>query len=160
MNHTSARVASHVGKRILQPLAAMPDFFSIPRSRSRFRHPDRPRMRSVRLDEIAFRRIARYCVSPDESELFAVFGPLRSRIAVDCRRNKTDALCGYFVDADETVVATIRPKGEFASVGRPLLLSVHTADRQLRGLLIRTQHRDPHAAIFHVPAAALTRHLR
>src|ERR1043166_1003220 len=88
MNHAAACVIRHVRKRILQLLAAMPDLLGIPGFG--VGNPNRPRMRPVRLDEISFRRIARYCGSANESELLAVGGPLGSRVAVHCRRNKSN----------------------------------------------------------------------
>src|SRR5262249_9741070 len=105
MNHPSARVFGHVGKRILEVAPAAPHLLRV--ERTRIRNPYRPGTRPIRFNEVSFGRISRLRWPANKSELFFIGRPLGSGIAVHRRRYEANAFLGKIVDADETVVTAL-----------------------------------------------------
>src|SRR5260370_14381312 len=73
VDYAAARVARHGWIRTLRRRAAVPDFAGL--RRDRVRHPDCPRMRFVRRNEIAFRSIALFRWTPHKRDALSVQRP-------------------------------------------------------------------------------------
>src|SRR5437667_375140 len=82
--YDGAGVVRHVGKRIVEILAAVPNFFGL--AGRDIADQDRPRMWAIGLDEITFWRIARLRRPANESDAFSVERPLRRGVGVDAGR--------------------------------------------------------------------------
>src|ERR1700757_2466109 len=103
-NDPAARVIGHVRKRIVELVAAMPDFFCV--GCCDVADPNGPRLWAVGLDEIAVRSIAGNGRLTNVSDALAVKGPLRIRIAVHAWREKLHRFLLRVVDGDEAVIPT------------------------------------------------------
>src|SRR5262249_39033384 len=144
-NDAAARVVGHIGKRIVWLVAAVPDFFC--RNGCDVGEPDGPRMRTIGLDKIAFRRVARNCGLADKGDALAVERPLGNRIAVHAWREKFYGLLLRVVDSDKTVVATAGSEGEKFSVGRPFGFAVMAARDDLQWLCAAIERREIKLAV-------------
>src|SRR5579885_358593 len=141
VDDTASGVLRHVRKGVLQFVAASPNLFCAPGGR--IRDPNTPRMRTVRPDEVALRGIPRNSRPPKERQLFSVWGPDRSRIAVHARRKELDAFRRHIVNSNEAVVGPLRSKRELRTVRRPLLPEIRPAYDELHRFLRTVERSKP-----------------
>ena len=126
VNNSTSRIHNHIRKRILQLFATVPDLFCI-RTRG-IRHPNRPRMRTIRLNKVTFGRIPGDSRPAHERNLLSITRPFSIRIAVHGRRNEVNGFCAHVVYADKAVIAAFRNEKQLAAVWRPTLSSICAAN--------------------------------
>src|SRR5258707_1342964 len=103
VDDAAAGIVGHVGERVVEILAAMPDFFSV--ARGCVTDPDGPRMRAVQFDEVTLRRVARLGWPANKGDAFSIERPLRRGVRINARRKKLYGFLLRVIDGDETVIA-------------------------------------------------------
>src|SRR6267154_4014279 len=92
-------------------------------------------MRSIGLEEITRRRVARLRGAADEGDALAVQGPDGIGIGVDTRSEEADGFEGDIIDADEAVITARRDENKLRAVGRPVLGMILAADNEVIGFV-------------------------
>ena len=148
VQHASAGIIGHVGKRALGRSAAMPYRFC--GARGGVGNPDGPGVRLIRGDEKALRGVALLSRPAHKRDAFAVGRPDKVAVGIHRRRNERNGFRGHIVQRDKAVVAAHGYEREFAAIRRPVRIKITSAHDKLLGLLRTLERRKPDLRVFHV----------